>query len=307
VAVFDHARNTVTIAARGRGNVKRCAWEMAHKFELPELRAPDPEALPEWVDLGLNDDVFADRARRAEQRVRAGEAAEVMLGRSFFTSLRNADPLDVYRALRVLSPSPHMFFLDFAATPFAPGVVVAGASPGSLVRAENGAAIIGGQECAAEGSPGAIFRAAFPSATVVGSPVAKAAAIVRDLEASSRGVFGGAVGYVLPDGTIDMAIADGVVMIQDGTVDVTTAAPIRAGSDAAEVVAETRRRAAPALAAVRAAQVAYEEREAAEAARKARLAAKETADREKAEKEAAEAAEKAPADPPEGPPADPQE
>jgi anthranilate synthase component 1 len=49
------------------------------------------------------------------------------------------DPFDVYRAMRVLNPSPYMYFLDL---PPAPGertrTQIAGASPETMVRLEQG-------------------------------------------------------------------------------------------------------------------------------------------------------------------------
>src|SRR6185436_4346843 len=47
-----------------------------------------------------------------------------------------ADPLDIYRALRVLSPSPYLYFLDFAS--FAePALTIVGASPETMGRFES--------------------------------------------------------------------------------------------------------------------------------------------------------------------------
>jgi anthranilate synthase component I len=43
-----------------------------------------------------------------------------------------ARPLDVYRALRSLNPSPYMYFFDFG------GFQVVGASPEVLVRVQGG-------------------------------------------------------------------------------------------------------------------------------------------------------------------------
>ena len=48
----------------------------------------------------------------------------------------HADPLDVYRALRVLSPAPYMYLLELPERAGAPEVAIAGASPETLVRVE---------------------------------------------------------------------------------------------------------------------------------------------------------------------------
>ncbi|NTW52324.1 MAG: aminodeoxychorismate synthase component I [Chlorobiaceae bacterium] len=45
-----------------------------------------------------------------------------------------------------------------------------------------------------------LFRALFPSGSVTGAPKVKAMSLVRALEISPRGVYTGAVGFMLPDG-----------------------------------------------------------------------------------------------------------
>ena len=55
--------------------------------------------------------------------------------RSATTSTLGADPFDVYRALRLLNPSPYLYFLRF------PEVTVVGASPEPMVRLRDGVVI----------------------------------------------------------------------------------------------------------------------------------------------------------------------
>ncbi len=61
--------------------------------------------------------------------VRAGDVIQVVLSQRFSGDL-DADPFDVYRALRTINPSPYMFYLQFNETR------VIGASPEVLVRKE---------------------------------------------------------------------------------------------------------------------------------------------------------------------------
>jgi len=68
--------------------------------------------------------------KRAKQYIRDGEAIQIVLSQRFDTDLA-AEPLDIYRALRRINPSPYMYYLDFD------GDVVIGASPEVLVRLEN--------------------------------------------------------------------------------------------------------------------------------------------------------------------------
>ena len=63
----------------------------------------------------------------AKEHVTAGDIFQVVLSQRYDLRLE-AEPFDVYRALRLLNPSPYMYFLRF------PEVTVVGASPEPMVR-----------------------------------------------------------------------------------------------------------------------------------------------------------------------------
>jgi anthranilate synthase component 1 len=71
----------------------------------------------------------------AKEAIRAGEVFQVVLSQRFETPAA-ASPLDVYRVLRVLNPSPYMYLLRFD------GFDVVGSSPEALVRVEGGRALV---------------------------------------------------------------------------------------------------------------------------------------------------------------------
>jgi anthranilate synthase component 1 len=290
VVVFDSAAQTLAIAGASQGAVNRCAWEMTHGPELLGLHPPDPDAQPEDVDISMSDEVYAAKVARARDRIAAGHASEVVLARTFRSPLRGADPLDVYRALRMLSPSRHLYFVDFAESPFAPGLTIVGASPDTLLRRGGGVAEEAAPgEAAAEGAPGPIdaLRDAFLACAPTGAPRAGAAKIIRDLEGSTRHVFGGAVGFIGPGGTLELATGRQTIVLRQGYFEVTAGTGIGAGEPGDEAEA-TRREARVALAAIRAAHDAMKAREAA-AERKA-AAEKAAAEKAAAEKAAVEEA-----------------
>jgi anthranilate synthase component I len=272
IALFDHQRHTVTIAGPSRGSVKRAAWEMAHGPELAQLPAPDPALFPEYVDGLIEDSVFAARLARAQRYVDAGEVERVVLARTFLTSLRYAEPFDVYRALRLLEPAPYTYFIDFGGTPFAPAMLLAGTATGATVIHEPG-----------EIAPDEAFKAAFPATAATGTPRARALQIVRELEHGTRGILGGAVGYILPDGSLRMAAPLHTLSFQDGQIEISGTVVVGPGFEGDS----SRRDIAPVLAAVRSAHDALAEREKAEELAKARAAAKEKAESEKAASETA--------------------
>ena len=69
--------------------------------------------------------------RRAVEYIHAGDAFQIVLSQRFRAETK-ARPFDIYRALRVVNPSPFMFFLH------AGPVSLVGASPEIMCRVENG-------------------------------------------------------------------------------------------------------------------------------------------------------------------------
>jgi anthranilate synthase component 1 len=67
----------------------------------------------------------------AKDYIRAGDIFQVVLSQRYDLALE-ADPFDVYRSLRLLNPSPYLYFLRF------PEVTVVGASPEPMVRLRDG-------------------------------------------------------------------------------------------------------------------------------------------------------------------------
>jgi len=137
VVVFDNLRQTVTIASDDAAEVERARRDLEHAGGLHALAIPDPSALPSGVDFAMDDAAYEAKAERAKEYIRAGDVFQLQLGRTMVTSASGTDPFDVYRALRVLSPSPYMYFVDFPDRPGLPGMQIAGASPETLVRVED--------------------------------------------------------------------------------------------------------------------------------------------------------------------------
>jgi anthranilate synthase component I len=70
---------------------------------------------------------FEDDVRRVKDYIAAGDCYQVVLSQRFSTKF-DGDPLQIYRALRAINPSPYMFFLRIG------DETVVGASPEMLVR-----------------------------------------------------------------------------------------------------------------------------------------------------------------------------
>jgi anthranilate synthase component I len=78
---------------------------------------------------------YRPAVEQALEAVRAGEVFQIQVGQRF-TVPTSADPLDVYRVLRTLNPSPYMYFLRTA------DVDIVGSSPEALVTVQAGRAVL---------------------------------------------------------------------------------------------------------------------------------------------------------------------
>jgi anthranilate synthase component 1 len=89
-------------------------------------------------------------------------------------------------------------------------------------------------ELAGETKPFDLLRACFPAGTVSGAPKVRAMQIITELEGYRRGPYAGAVGYALPDGTLDTCIAIRTIVLHEGVAHLQAGAGIVADSDPAE-------------------------------------------------------------------------
>jgi anthranilate synthase component 1 len=80
-------------------------------------------------------------------------------------------------------------------------------------------------------APFDLLRACFPAGTVSGAPKVRAMQIISELERNRRGLYAGAVGYSLPDGTLDTCIAIRTIVLHDGLAMLQAGAGIVADSD----------------------------------------------------------------------------
>jgi anthranilate synthase component 1 len=85
-----------------------------------------------------------------------------------------------------------------------------------------------------------LLRACFPAGTVSGAPKVRAMQLISELEGYRRGPYAGAVGYALPDGTLDTCIAIRTIVLADGIAYMQAGAGIVADSDPAAEHAECR-------------------------------------------------------------------
>ncbi len=74
---------------------------------------------------------FLKAVQKAKEYIREGDIIQVVLSQRFSKNLE-ADPLDIYRAVRVINPSPYLFYLDLQ------DIKLIGSSPEILVSVKDG-------------------------------------------------------------------------------------------------------------------------------------------------------------------------
>ena len=142
VAVFDNLKGRLYLVVhadpgepQAYARAVRRLDELVHRLRHSGRSYPDvldPSLLQEQDFVsGFTREGFLAAVERCKEYIRAGDIFQVVLSQRMSVPFR-ARPVDVYRALRALNPSPYMYFLDLGETQ------VVGSSPEILVRLQGG-------------------------------------------------------------------------------------------------------------------------------------------------------------------------
>jgi anthranilate synthase component 1 len=140
---FDHVKHQIQIIANvftdgekdgerlrekyiaACGEIARLEASLAAPVELP---TPARRVEPLQISSNMTKGHYLAAVERIKEYIRAGDAFQVVFAQRFETDLVS-HPFQVYRALRVVNPSPYMFFLKLGNDE-----TLLGASPEMLVR-----------------------------------------------------------------------------------------------------------------------------------------------------------------------------
>lgn len=150
--IFDNVRHTITVVAcafidghagtGGSEGIREAYDDAVRRIDALIATLTDPAARPERARMPAVPDSFkpnmtlpAFRAmvERAKEYIVAGDIIQVVLSQRFQAE-NGRDPVDLYRALRYINPSPYLFFLKL------PELALIGSSPEVMVRLEDGIA-----------------------------------------------------------------------------------------------------------------------------------------------------------------------
>ena len=143
--IFDHLNKTILVVCSARldGEQPRAAYDcaVARIDEAVErLRTPVAKVSDDITPLGeitlpfrsnFEKDEFCRAVERCKEYIYAGDIFQVVLSQRL-TANSTADPFNVYRALRVINPSPYMFYLVLGE------FRLIGSSPEVMVKVEAG-------------------------------------------------------------------------------------------------------------------------------------------------------------------------
>ena len=282
-AFLDGVANPAEVYEDAVGEIERLVSLLEQPSEHHPVSLPD-EVPPVPFESNVAKEKFFANVLKAKEYITAGDIIQVVGSQRFSTPVK-ASPIDVYRAVRSVNPSPYMFLLELD------GFSLVGASPEIHVRCEDGRVEIRpiagtrrrgktdvedaalekelladpkeraehvmlvdlarndiGRVCdfgsvqvkdlmvieryshvmhivsEVEGKLSAdktlydLMRATFPAGTVSGAPKIRAMQIISELEQTTRGPYGGCVGYFSFNGNLDTCITIRTALLKDGQV-----------------------------------------------------------------------------------------
>ncbi len=141
VAVFDNLKGRLYLIVhadpgepQAYARANRRLDQLVHRLRNSGATYPetlDSNALDETDFVsGFTREGFIDAVEKSKEYIRAGDIFQVVLSQRLSVPFK-ARPVDVYRALRALNPSPYMYFLDVGE------MQVVGSSPEILVRLQH--------------------------------------------------------------------------------------------------------------------------------------------------------------------------
>lgn len=142
--IFDHVAHTIKVVScvhldREKSNLKTLYNEACRKIEKlitklrkkpkkqPKVRRSRSSKIVTQSNFTRNS--FEKIVEKAKEYIRRGDIIQTVLSQRLQTKV-SAHPFDIYRALRVINPSPYMYYLSLG------GMTLVGSSPEILVRQE---------------------------------------------------------------------------------------------------------------------------------------------------------------------------
>jgi anthranilate synthase component 1 len=145
LVIFDHLDKTIKVVANaevGDGGARAAYDDACRRIDALVAKLQQPVAgesgeidtsggVASAFESNMTRAEFEDAVTRGKEYIKAGDIFQFVPSQRLRVKSK-AEPFDVYRALRVINPSPFMFYLK------SPQCTLIGASPEILCRVENG-------------------------------------------------------------------------------------------------------------------------------------------------------------------------
>lgn len=310
--IFDHIKNQVQAWERGiEQNPPKTFLCQAEKG-VSEIRAGSK------ISVDISDADFSKLVLQCKEHILSGDVFQIVPSRTF--SVPCEDPFDTYQRLKIVNPSPYMFYVNEGL------FTLLGSSPETFIRVTGDPKIVEISPIAGTRTRGVTldedsrkeaelrldikeqaehmmlvdlarndiarvsktatryvnelltvdryshvmhlvshvrgelredldalhaYQASLNMGTLVGAPKVKAAEILRQVEYSKRGIYGGAVGYLDNQGDLNTAIMIRSALVKNKVAYVRAGAGVVYDSDPAFEVQETYNKAKAVLASLR--------------------------------------------------------
>lgn len=145
--IFDHIEHKIKIVAnvhlpdtgnkagirrayeKGVGTIYRLKRELS--AQIKTHASPPRHNAAAFVSSNFTKRAFCERVAKAKEYIRKGDIIQVVLSQRF--QVKHSDsPIEIYRRLRSINPSPYMYFLKLGS------FSIVGSSPEMLIRCEDG-------------------------------------------------------------------------------------------------------------------------------------------------------------------------
>ncbi len=147
ILIFDHVERKIKVVYnaclkpkedldavydRAQAAVEEIACRLLRPLKS-RRRQPKASEKPASLESNMSRSEYKKAVNRAKEYIRSGDIIQTVISQRFKTLLDIA-PFDLYRALRIVNPSPYMYYLNLD------GVKIVGSSPEVMVRCEDGVA-----------------------------------------------------------------------------------------------------------------------------------------------------------------------
>lgn len=125
--VFDHLTRRVALLHDGPEDARQLLRSEVIQLLRGAVPATPQNVAVSVAEASMTEAEFSKRVAACKEYIASGDIYQIVLS-VLFRGNTNVAPFEVYRALRLLNPSPYMFFFDFG------DLQVVGSSPEALVK-----------------------------------------------------------------------------------------------------------------------------------------------------------------------------